>query len=44
MLGTDPNDSVYSIIGTDEVSCMDVGLNHGGLGKVWFKVYAEKAA
>jgi hypothetical protein len=43
VLGLDPNDSIYSIYGNSEVGCMDVGVEHGGLGKVWFRVYAEKA-
>ncbi len=38
--GGDPNASVYA---TQQVSCMDVGLEHGGLGRVMFKVYAERA-
>jgi uncharacterized repeat protein (TIGR04076 family) len=37
--GGDPNDSVFA---TQQVSCWDVGLDHGGLGRVMFKVYAEK--
>jgi hypothetical protein len=42
-LGLDPNDSVYSINGNPEVSCMDVGVERGGLGEVWFRVYAERS-
>jgi hypothetical protein len=42
-MGADPNDSVYSIFAVEQVSCMDVGLERGGLGKVWFRVYGEKA-
>ncbi len=38
--GGDPNESIFA---TQQVSCMDVGVEHGGLGKVMFKVYAEKA-
>ena len=38
--GGDPNASIYA---TQQVPCMDVGLEHGGLGRVMFKVYAEKA-
>ena len=37
--GGDPNDSIFA---SQQVSCMDVGLEHGGLGRVMFKVYAEK--
>lgn len=39
--GLDPNDSIYA---SQEVECPDVGLEHGGLGKVWFRVYAERAS
>ncbi len=38
--GGDPNASIFA---TQQVSCMDVGVEHGGLGRVMFKVYAEKA-
>ena len=38
--GLDPNDSIYA---SRMIGCPDVGLEHGGLGKVWFRVYAEKA-
>jgi hypothetical protein len=38
--GVDPNDSIFA---GQEVECMDVGVEHGGLGKVRFRVYAEKA-
>ena len=38
--GGDPNESIFA---TQQVSCMDVGLEHGGLGRVMFKVYAEHA-
>ena len=38
--GGDPNESIFA---TQQVSCMDVGLEHGGLGRVMFKLYAEKA-
>jgi len=38
--GVDPNDS---ILAGQQFECPDVGLEHGGLGKVWFKLYAEKA-
>ncbi len=38
--GGDPNESVLA---TQQVSCWDVGVDHGGLGRVMFKVYAEKA-
>jgi uncharacterized repeat protein (TIGR04076 family) len=37
--GDDPNDSIWA---SQQVSCMDVGVEHGGLGKVMFRVYAEK--
>jgi len=37
--GRDPNESVFA---SQQVSCWDVGVDHGGLGKVMFKVYAEK--
>ena len=39
--GGNPNDSVLA---TQQVSCWDVGVDHGGLGRVMFKVYAEKAS
>lgn len=38
--GGDPNESIFA---TQQVSCMDVGVEHGGLGRVMFKVYSEKA-
>ncbi len=38
--GGDPNESIFA---SQQVSCMDVGLEHGGLGRVMFKVYAETA-
>lgn len=38
--GGDPNESIFA---TQQVPCMDVGLEHGGLGRVMFRVYAEKA-
>ncbi len=38
--GGDPNESIFA---TQQVSCMDVGLEHGGLGRVMFKVYAQHA-
>ena len=38
--GVDPNDWVHA---GQQFECPDVGLEHGGLGKVWFKLYAEKA-
>ena len=38
--GGDPNASVFA---TQQVPCMDVGLEHGGLGRVMFKLYAERA-
>jgi uncharacterized repeat protein (TIGR04076 family) len=38
--GDDPNTSIYA---TQQVPCMDVGLEHGGLGRVMFKLYAERA-
>ena len=38
--GVDPNDSIRA---GQQFECPDVGLEHGGLGKVWFKLYAEKA-
>ena len=37
--GGDPNNSVFT---SQQVSCWDVGLERGGLGRVLFKVYAEK--
>jgi uncharacterized repeat protein (TIGR04076 family) len=39
--GGDPNDSVFA---SQQVSCWDVGLDHGGLGRVLFKIYAEKGS
>ncbi len=38
--GGDPNESIFA---TQQVSCMDVGVEHGGLGRVMFRVYGEKA-
>ena len=38
--GLDPNESIFA---TQQVSCMDVGVGHGGLGRVMFRLYAEKA-
>jgi uncharacterized repeat protein (TIGR04076 family) len=38
--GLDPNESIFA---TKQVSCMDVGVEHGGLGRVMFKLYAQKA-
>ncbi len=38
--GTDPNESIFA---TQQVSCMDVGVEHGGLGRVMFRLYAEKS-
>lgn len=38
--GLDPNDS---ILAGQQMRCPDVGLEHGGLGQVWFSVHAEKA-
>ncbi len=38
--GGDPNESIFA---TQQVSCMDVGVEHGGLGRVMFKLYAERA-
>ena len=37
--GVDPNDSIRA---GRQFGCPDGGLEHGGLGKVWFKLYAEK--
>jgi uncharacterized repeat protein (TIGR04076 family) len=37
--GIDPNESIWA---GEQVPCPDVGLEYGGLGKVMFKVYAEK--
>lgn len=37
--GGDPNDSVFA---SQQVSCWDVGLDHGGLGRVLFKIYGER--
>ncbi len=39
--GLDPNDS---ILAGQQIPCPDVGLEHGGLGKVGFRVYAERAS
>lgn len=36
--GYDPNDSIFT-----HAECADTGSEFGGLGKVRFKVYAEKA-
>lgn len=36
--GVDPNASIFA----GQAECMDVGLEHGGLGKVRFRVYGEK--
>jgi uncharacterized repeat protein (TIGR04076 family) len=38
--GGDPNESIYA---TQQVPCMDVGVEHGGLGRVMFKLHAERA-
>ena len=38
--GADPNDSISA---SQQVLCPDVGLEYGGLGKVVFRVYGEKA-
>jgi uncharacterized repeat protein (TIGR04076 family) len=38
--GSDPNESIFA---TQQVPCMDVGVEHGGLGRVMFKLYAERA-
>jgi len=35
--GVDPNDMVFR-----NSECLDPGLEHGGLGKVRFKIYTEK--
>ena len=35
--GRDPNDTIFPY-----VECFDRGLAHGGLGKVWLKLRAEK--
>lgn len=35
--GVDPNDMIFR-----NPECLDPGLEHGGLGKVHFKVYLEK--
>jgi uncharacterized repeat protein (TIGR04076 family) len=35
--GRDPNESILS-----QVQCDDTGLEHGGIGSVFFKVYTEK--
>jgi len=37
--GGDPNESMFA---TQQVSCMDVGVEYGGLGRVMFKLYALK--
>jgi len=36
--GVDPNDSIWR-----NAECLDPGVENGGLGKVVFRVYAEKA-
>ncbi len=36
--GVEPNKSIWQ-----NVECLDPGIENGGLGKVVFKVYAEKA-
>jgi hypothetical protein len=38
--GLDPNESIFA---SQQVSCMDVGVEHGGLGRVMFKLYAERS-
>ena len=38
--GVDPNESIFA---TQQVPCMDVGVEHGGLGRVMFRLYAERA-
>jgi len=35
--GRDPNDTIFPYI-----ECFDKGLAHGGLGKIWLKLRAEK--
>ncbi|MBI4289006.1 MAG: hypothetical protein HY671_11335 [Chloroflexi bacterium] len=35
--GIDPQDGIFQV-----AECLDPGLEHGGLGKVYFKVYAQK--
>lgn len=35
--GVDPEDGIFRT-----AECLDPGLEHGGLGKVYFKVYARK--
>lgn len=35
--GADPNNLVFR-----NAECLDPGLDHGGLGKVYFKIYVEK--
>ena len=39
MAGRDPNVAIF-----DVVECPDPGIEHGGLGKVRFKVYAQEKA
>lgn len=36
--GIDPEDGIFQV-----AECLDPGIEHGGLGKVHFKVYAQKA-
>jgi len=36
--GRDPNGTIFPY-----VECFDRGLEHGGLGKIWLKLRAEKA-
>lgn len=38
--GADPNTSIFA---SQQVSCMDVGLEHGGVGRVMFRFHGEKA-
>jgi hypothetical protein len=38
--GLDPNESIFA---SQQVSCMDVGVEHGGLGRVMLKLSAERS-
>ena len=37
--GIDPEDGIFQT-----AECLDPGLDHGGLGKVYFKVYTQRIA
>jgi uncharacterized repeat protein (TIGR04076 family) len=38
--GGDPNESIFA---SQQVACWEMSLEHGGLGRVLFKIHAEKA-